>query len=115
MSLTSPLRQSQSSLSQADRTGHYEHHGGSVPSRALRSEDDLEYRQRNNKEMTVKMNELYAELSRMKAVVGHLEAERTSQDVWLKERYGISNLLEEFFQRSLILLYYNIGHSNIQD
>ena len=36
----------------------------------------------------VKVTELSAEFSRMKAVLGHLEAERTSQDVWLKERLG---------------------------
>ena len=42
----------------------------------------------SSKELVVKVTELSAELSRMKAVLGHLEAERTSQDVWLKERLG---------------------------
>ena len=40
----------------------------------------------SNKELVVKVTELSAELGRMKAVIGHLEAERSSQDVWLKER-----------------------------
>lgn len=42
----------------------------------------------SSKELVVTVTELSAELSRMKAVIGHLEAERTSQDVWLKERWG---------------------------
>lgn len=52
----------------------------------LHSVEDFE--QRTNDELAVKVTELSSELSRMKAAVGHLEAERTSQDVWLKERYG---------------------------
>ena len=42
----------------------------------------------SSKELVIKVTELSAELGRMKAVLGHLEAERTSQDVWLKERLG---------------------------
>ena len=38
------------------------------------------------KELVAKVTELSAELSRMKAVIGQLDAERTSQEVWLKER-----------------------------
>lgn len=45
----------------------------------------------SNKELVVKVTELSAELGRMKAVIGHLEAERTSQDVWLKERSGFTS------------------------
>lgn len=39
-----------------------------------------------SEELVVKVTELSAELSRMKAVIGHLEAKRTDRDVWLKER-----------------------------
>lgn len=37
--------------------------------------------------LQLQVTELFTELGRMRAVVGHLEAERASQDIWLKERY----------------------------
>lgn len=58
---------------------------------ALHSEssgDRHEVQWASGKELVVKVTKLSAELSRTKAVLGHLEAERTSQDVWLKERWG---------------------------
>ena len=55
----------------------------------LHSEDQEQWA--SGKELVVKVTELTAELGRMKAVIGHLEAERTSQDVWLKERWGFTS------------------------
>lgn len=53
------------------------------------SVEDFEHRAASSRELDCKVAELFTELSRLRAIVGHLEAERTNQDVWLKERWGM--------------------------
>ena len=66
-----------------------QHSEGSLRT-ALHSDQDHE-QWASSKELVVKVTELNAELGRMKAVIGRLEAERTSQDVWLKERWRFTS------------------------
>ena len=76
--------------SHRSRPLHLEQHSQGDMETILHSESSGDrYEQlASSKELVVKVTELSTELSRMKAVLGHLEAERTSQDVWLKERLG---------------------------
>ena len=74
------------SVTHRNRQPHFEQHSqNSLRAALLHTEDHEEWD--STKELIVKVTELSAELSRMKVVIGRLEAERTNQDVWLKERW----------------------------
>lgn len=62
-------------------------HAENTPRMASSSVEAFECRALSSRELECKVAELYAELSRLRTIIGHLEAERTNQDVWLKERW----------------------------